>query len=243
MVRARLLWQEQSTRVLVRCGKLSQLVHCQNGLRSVYPRTQAFSCHMAAFLGRASASKYLGSTRRVRQFRNSRQRASCGLQELLEHKIRSGSKFSGSVRESREITVSISPNWVVNLSSSSGEDLNWAFQAWEERFALFLALNRAVRRVAGCARSTPLIVDGELGMYPDPVLRLTIRPFLDSLSEQVVVLDRCGTIARLGPSRRTLSSWSVMRFLAVSDLRIPCMSSARPFASISMTQAETSQSS
>lgn len=124
--------------------------------------------------------------------------ASCGLQELLEHKIRSGSKFSGSVRESREITVSISPNWVVNLSSSSGEDLNWAFQAWEERFALFLALNRAVRRVAGCARSTPLIVDGELGMYPDPVLRLTIRPFLDSLSEQVVVLDRCGTIARLG---------------------------------------------
>ncbi len=123
--------------------------------------------------------------------------ASCGLHELLEHKIRSGgSKFSGSVREPREITVSILPNGAANLRSSSGKDLNGAFRAVTEGFALFLALNRAVRRVAGWAQSTPFILDGGLNFSSD--LESTLGPFLDSLSEQVVVLDRCDNVARHG---------------------------------------------
>ncbi len=124
----------------------------------------------------------------------------CGIQEMLEDKVLGKSKFFGAIPSSQQIAVKFNKDGSLNVVDSiSGGDLNWGFLALGECTVLYLAINKAIRTLLTVELDMPFVVDSCLG-WLDMSLLMPVHRFVNSMDTQVIMLENCVIMERLGIS-------------------------------------------
>ena len=121
-----------------------------------------------------------------------------GIRELLRVKVRDDfSKFSEFSSE-QQFILRFGKNEEINIFDSfSWRNIYYNFQAMGEQFLLYLAINRALRRLIPSMLDLPFVLDGGLAVLDDLIGVLAVK-FIHNMAGQVILLENCYLNDRFG---------------------------------------------